>query len=108
MAATRTLIVLTAASCGGEGTRTPNPLLAKQVRYQLRHAPEPVGPDFLDTRVIPGGRNSPAAGSSAKNITSQNRWQLSDAVGNFCPELTLEAVVFDLAPDRITSGCHNS
>ncbi len=25
---------------GGEGTRTPNPLLAKQVRYQLRHAPE--------------------------------------------------------------------
>ncbi len=24
---------------GGEGTRTPNPLLAKQVRYQLRHAP---------------------------------------------------------------------
>ena len=25
---------------GGTGTRTPNPLLAKQVRYQLRHAPE--------------------------------------------------------------------
>ena len=24
---------------GGEGTRTPNPLLAKQVRCQLRHAP---------------------------------------------------------------------
>ena len=24
---------------GGKGTRTPNPLLAKQVRYQLRHAP---------------------------------------------------------------------
>jgi hypothetical protein len=24
---------------GGTGTRTPNPLLAKQVRYQLRHAP---------------------------------------------------------------------
>ena len=24
---------------GGEGTRTPNPLLAKQMRYQLRHAP---------------------------------------------------------------------
>src|SRR5690625_2545165 len=27
-------------NCGGKGTRTPNPLLAKQVRYQLRHAPE--------------------------------------------------------------------
>lgn len=26
--------------CGAEGTRTPNPLLAKQVRYQLRHSPE--------------------------------------------------------------------
>lgn len=27
-------------SCGGgKGTRTPNPLLAKQMRYQLRHAP---------------------------------------------------------------------
>ena len=24
---------------GAEGTRTPNPLLAKQVRYQLRHSP---------------------------------------------------------------------
>ncbi|VXC51878.1 conserved hypothetical protein [Aeromicrobium sp. 9AM] len=24
---------------GAEGTRTPNPLLAKQVRYQLRHGP---------------------------------------------------------------------
>ena len=27
-------------TCGGaKGTRTPNPLLAKQVRYQLRHGP---------------------------------------------------------------------
>ena len=25
--------------CGAKGTRTPNPLLAKQVRYQLRHGP---------------------------------------------------------------------
>lgn len=25
---------------GGKGTRTPNPLLAKQVRYQLRHTPK--------------------------------------------------------------------
>ena len=27
-------------SSGGKGTRTPNPLLAKQMRYQLRHTPE--------------------------------------------------------------------
>src|SRR5699024_9507466 len=26
-------------SSGGKGTRTPNPLLAKQMRYQLRHTP---------------------------------------------------------------------
>jgi hypothetical protein len=26
-------------ACGAKGTRTPNPLLAKQVRYQLRHGP---------------------------------------------------------------------
>ena len=25
---------------GGEGIRTPNPLRAKQMRYQLRHAPQ--------------------------------------------------------------------
>ena len=24
---------------GGKGTRTPDPLLAKQMRYQLRHTP---------------------------------------------------------------------
>src|SRR3954454_12888842 len=29
---------------GAKGTRTPNPLLAKQVRYQLRHGPGCAGP----------------------------------------------------------------
>ena len=34
-------------TCGGaKGTRTPNPLLAKQVRYQLRH-----GPGYADPRA---------------------------------------------------------
>jgi hypothetical protein len=33
-------MTLTRYSTGGaKGTRTPNPLLAKQVRYQLRHGP---------------------------------------------------------------------
>ena len=27
------------ANCGPEGTRTPDPLHAMQVRYQLRHGP---------------------------------------------------------------------
>jgi hypothetical protein len=32
-------------TCGGaKGTRTPNPLLAKQVRYQLRHGPSDTNP----------------------------------------------------------------
>ena len=29
---------------GAKGTRTPNPLLAKQVRYQLRHGPRSLTP----------------------------------------------------------------
>src|SRR4051794_11616239 len=34
-----------AVTCGGaKGTRTPNPLLAKQVRYQLRHGPRRMNP----------------------------------------------------------------
>ena len=34
-------------TCGGaKGTRTPNPLLAKQVRYQLRHGPRRAGCDY--------------------------------------------------------------
>ena len=27
-------------SCGAKGTRTPDPLTASEVRYQLRHSPE--------------------------------------------------------------------
>ena len=30
---------------GGEGTRTPDPLHAMQVRYQLRHTPAGVVPE---------------------------------------------------------------
>ncbi len=48
---------------GGTGTRTPNPLLAKQVRYQLRHAPIRSNPS-----IIPHARTGiyqSAPGSSA-------------------------------------------
>jgi hypothetical protein len=35
-----TIPAMTRTSTGGaKGTRTPNPLLAKQVRYLLRHGP---------------------------------------------------------------------
>jgi hypothetical protein len=33
-------VLLTEKSGGAEGTRTPDPLHAMQVRYQLRHSPE--------------------------------------------------------------------
>ncbi len=52
---------------GAKGTRTPNPLLAKQVRYQLRHGPEvvrcarPVGFQFA---AAAGTSPGPAATSS--------------------------------------------
>jgi hypothetical protein len=43
-------------TCGGaKGTRTPNPLLAKQVRYQLRHGPSDTEP--APTREGEGGRH---------------------------------------------------
>ncbi len=41
----RTILVRSLrVSGGGKGTRTPNPLLAKQVRYQLRHTPRRESP----------------------------------------------------------------
>ena len=47
---------------GAKGTRTPNPLLAKQVRYQLRHGPE----------IIPrSSRRSPD--HSKVSVTSAHR-----------------------------------
>ena len=46
---------------GAKGTRTPNPLLAKQVRYQLRH-----GPRSRCTISTDG-----TADSSLRNVTYQ-------------------------------------
>src|SRR4051794_41980978 len=62
-------------TCGGaKGTRTPNPLLAKQVRYQLRHGPRRVKP-------AEKGCSGPA-----------------DGVGRLCPELLLAMVRLSLPP----------
>ncbi len=57
---------------GGEGTRTPNPLLAKQVRCQLRHAPGTPGSE-------PGGTSL-------------------DRVGHLGPQGLLGTVGLHLAP----------
>ena len=42
-------------SGGANGTRTRNPLLAKQVRYQLRHSPKGVPPSLRLRDVIRNG-----------------------------------------------------
>ena len=66
---------------GGEGTRTPNPLLAKQVRYQLRHGPATTGP--ARTRRADGIRES-----------ARRR------VRGLCPQPVLGLLGLDLALDR--------
>src|SRR5690242_11626332 len=71
-----------ALTCGGaKGTRTPNPLLAKQVRYQLRHGPEP---------APRGRRTSYSLGS----------------VSGFRPQGLLGLLVLHLLGDR--GGSHRS
>ena len=66
---------------GDEGTRTLNPLLAKQVRYQLRHVPV----------VRSRARDAPAgAGPTAERS--------GHPVGGLGPELLLRLVGLDLAP----------
>ena len=65
---------LTRGNSGAKGTRTPNPLLAKQVRYQLRHGPiragGPIpesGPADPRSYVMAGGRTNP------ENLTRAGR-----------------------------------
>src|SRR3954447_6491698 len=50
---------------GARGTRTPNPLLAKQVRCQLRHGP---------------------GGTTGMAVVPARSALLGDAVGRLCPE----------------------
>src|SRR5690606_20236775 len=70
-------------SCGGgaRGTRTPNPLLAKQVRYQLRHGPgrHGLGPVMSESCSLEG-------------------------VGDLCPEVALGVVLRVLAPQDVSGA----
>ena len=55
---------------GAKGTRTPNPLLAKQVRYQLRHGPGwPRSHPPKAARPTHDGTSSRLAGTTAENFT---------------------------------------
>ncbi len=76
-------------TCGGaKGTRTPNPLLAKQVRYQLRHGPW--GGDSRRTSSVCGRCLRSAGGA--------------DVVGGLGPQLLLGPLVADLLLDRDPAG----
>ena len=49
---------LTCFSCGAEGIRTPDPLHAMQVRYQLRHSPIASPNERVTTRGILANRRA--------------------------------------------------
>src|SRR6478736_5938545 len=73
-------------TCGGaKGTRTPNPLLAKQVRYQLRHGPE---------------NTEPARTRRAGGIRDETRDSALRGVRGLGPELVLGLLGRDLLRDR--------
>src|SRR5699024_5998128 len=60
----RARVLSQSCSSGGKGTRTPNPLLAKQMRYQLRHTPVRVltlTPNRCARTIRPGRLGSHAA-----------------------------------------------
>ena len=48
--------------CGAKETRTPYPLLAKQMRYQLRHSP--IRKNDVHSIVGPGGLEPPTSSLS--------------------------------------------
>jgi hypothetical protein len=59
-------VPLTRADSGAKGTRTPNPLLAKQVRYLLRHGPSVnYSPR---SEVVPRPRRNPHQASKSPDV----------------------------------------
>ena len=85
---------------GSEGTRTPDPLHAMQVRYQLRHRPRPAAPEREATSqeyyINVGGSNRgrcavAAFGPSPPSRLVRNR-ELERHRGAVLPQ-TLEGVI---------------
>ncbi len=73
---------LNSFSSGGKGTRTPNPLLAKQVRYQLRHTPgvqADITRSYTDC-AIAGVSEGSAAHEDSKRITTRLAPPITDSV----------------------------
>jgi hypothetical protein len=59
---------------GAEGIRTPDPLHAMQVRYQLRHSPEPCQ-CYRRSKLV---GNSPAKTFFVKTLRSRPQFQYAD------------------------------
>jgi hypothetical protein len=68
-------------SGGAKGTRTPNPLLAKQVRYQLRHGPV-----------------ADLAGIRTRRVCSVER------VGDLGPKVPFRRAATHATPDDVTGA----
>jgi hypothetical protein len=67
-------MALTRANSGAKGTRTPNPLLAKQVRYLLRHGPSASrGPSPRVARPTPDSTPGHIASTNAENFPPAER-----------------------------------
>ena len=79
-------------TCGGaKGTRTPNPLLAKQVRYQLRHGP--VNTEPARTRRAGGIRDCRCAQPLGESVASaQSRFSACLDLICFCTATAPTAV----------------
>jgi hypothetical protein len=60
-------------SCGDEGTRTPNPCLAKAVLCQLSYAPEAVSAHHLVQRTPPDGGTGSVA-SAQRFCSDRSAW----------------------------------
>ena len=68
---------------GANGTRTRNPLLAKQVRYQLRHSPKTRSPMYVRRSLY--------------------------RIGDFIPDSTVLKPLLNLDPSDITNNeCEGS
>jgi hypothetical protein len=80
---------LTWAFVGGdEGTRTLNPLLAKQVRYQLRHVPAEKHHDC----------------SVRNRINAKRHAILFDGIGDFRPKCLFGLTVLNPSPEGVTDS----
>src|SRR6478609_4299845 len=93
---------------GAKGTRTPNPLLAKQVRYQLRHGPWVPTPRAGQERQLAeagfGGAERTSSVASAHSSCSA-RWSRTFFWTTMAPAATM-ATTSNFLNTGVSSGRH--